>query len=138
MNKTPLPLLTFVVRDPISVNEAYIRPRNGGRVFKSKNAKDFAERIREAALIAKQKGQWPALDRLSCVELAYQLYDTKLDTDGPRKALRDACEGILYENDRIVQDGPAPIPIKDGNGRRVVVTVKIVKLKPAPICAERA
>ncbi len=132
MNKTPFPLLTFVVRDPISVNETYIRPRNGGRVFKSKNAKDFADRIREAALIAKQKGQWPALDRLSCVELAYQLYDTKLDTDGPRKALRDACEGILYENDRIVQDGRAPLPIRDGKGKRVEVTVQVVRLKEEP------
>ncbi len=121
--------IAFTVRDPMSVNAQYIRPRNGGRVFKTREAKDFAARIKSAALIARQTSGWPSLETLARVEISYQLYDYRGDTDGPRKILRDACEGILYANDRIVQDGPAPLPIKDGLGKRVVVTVRIAERK---------
>lgn len=124
--------LCFTVHRPISINRYYARG-TGKRLFVTEAGNQFRARIEAAALIARQSSSWPPLGDLECVELNYQLYDYRGDTDGPRKILRDACEGILYANDRMVQDGPAPLPIKDGNGKRAVVTVRIISMKPARI-----
>ena len=123
--------VTFVVERPLSTNAYYARGK-GKRLFVTRPGQEFRARIEAAALIARQHSSWPALDQIACVEISYQLYDYRGDTDGPRKILRDACEGILYENDRIVQDGRAPLPIRDGKGKRVEVTVQVVRLKEEP------
>lgn len=125
--------VTFTVSNPVSINRMYARGRivAGQRgLFLTQQGKAFKLRVAGAGLEARQKcAQWPRnLWRIRRAELSFQLYDFRGDVDGPRKAIRDALEGILYVKDRLVQDGPAPLPIKDGNGPRVVVTVTVLEI----------
>lgn len=124
--------LVFTVRDPLSINGFYVTNPKTRRRFISREGKAFKARIVAAATIARALGDWPA-DPLRIVKarLSYQLYDYKGDSDGPRKCLRDSLERLLYANDRIVEDGPAPLPVRDGGGRRVVVTVEALELRTA-------
>jgi hypothetical protein len=124
--------VSFTVSRPISINRMYGRGRmvRGQRgLYLTPEGKAFKGRIILAALEARQRSEWPRnLWRIRKAELSFQLYDFRGDTDGPRKATKDALEGILYVNDRLVQDGPAPLPIRDGKGARMVVTVEILEL----------
>lgn len=124
-------LIEFVVDRPLSVNRMYARRARGyagKQLFLTPEGRDWKDRVHISALLARPKG-WPKLDTIAHVRLSYQLFDYRGDTDGPRKALRDALEGVLYLNDRIVEDGPAPLPVRDGGGRRVRVTVEILATK---------
>jgi len=92
--------------------------------------KAFKHRVIAAAAIARANSDWPADPfRVAKARVSYQLFDYKGDTDGPRKLIRDCLEGVLYVNDRIVEDGPAPLPVRDGRGRRVLVTVDLLELR---------
>ena len=125
--------ITFTVRNPISINRMYGNRRGLGSKgrYLTAEGKAFKERIAAAALAMRQELLWPGnLWRIRRAELSYQLYDCRLDPDAPRKATKDALEGILYVNDRLVQDGRAPLPIQDGLGHRMVVTVEILDLIP--------
>lgn len=103
------------------------RGRGKGKIL-TPEARIFKASIEGNAFVAKRYGVWPKLETIAVVELSYQLYDYKGDVDGVRKAIRDACEGVLYVNDRIVQDGRAPLAIMDGNGKRVKITVDVLQL----------
>ncbi len=124
--------ITFTIARPLSLNRMYAPIRTGGAGRKMRITADgraFKLRIVGAGLEARVRSRWPTnLWRIRKAELSYQLYDYAGDVDGPRKAVRDALERILYVNDRLVQDGPAPLPIKDGGGARMVVTVEILEL----------
>lgn len=139
----PIVTLCFAVSEPVSINRTYgnrkaiVDPSDpnapkfgGGRgQFKTRVGKAFALRLRSAAIAARGVSTWPANPwRARRVEIGYQLFDVQLDADAPRKAIRDAFERILYINDRIVDDGPSKIPIKDGKGRRVEICVKLLEI----------
>jgi Holliday junction resolvase RusA-like endonuclease len=145
----PIAAIRFTVRDPIATNRVYRRRKRiddargsfGGSVgmFVTKDGKAYRARVAGAAREARHAcPTWPAYTwRVTHVRMSYQLYDYRGDTDGIRKALRDACEGILYENDRIVADGEAPLPIRDRAGRRVEVLVELLGIR-SPEDARRA
>jgi Holliday junction resolvase RusA-like endonuclease len=121
--------VTFTVMRPLSLNRMYMRRRGGGKgLMLTPEGRAFKDRIGSQAMYARTIRHWPSNPwRVLKAELSYQLYDYRGDTDGPRKALRDACEQILYVRDNVVQDGPAPLAIFDGNGSRVVVTVTLLE-----------
>lgn len=125
------------MRDPISINRMYGTGK--GRFFLTKEGREFKHRVLAAALVARASSAWPADPFLVAkARLSYDLYDYRGDSDGPCKALRDCLEGVLYVNDRVVEDGPHPLPVKDGGGRRVVVTVELLHYRsPAEAEAER-
>lgn len=123
--------LQFFVADPISTNRAYARSAQK-RLFMTQEGKSFKMRCVAAAAVARANSDWPRDPfAVAKARVSYQLYDYRGDTDGPRKLIRDCLEGVLYHNDRIVEDGPAPLPVKDGNGRRVVVTVELLERRSA-------
>lgn len=132
----PLFTVKFTVRDPVTLNATYVRRGNWRPGTKglalSNEARDFKARVAEQGMLAKQNFLWPQLDQIRRAELSMQLYDFKGDADGPRKSLRDALEGVLYLNDKIVQDGRSPLPIFDGKGKRVEITVDILEVGPLP------
>lgn len=128
--------ITFTVERPLSINRMYGRGR-GRRLFITEEGAAFKDRVRHAATVAKAGSAWPRdLYLVGTAELSYQLYDYRGDTDGPRKAMRDCLEGILYVKDKRVQDGRAPLPIMDGKGSRVVVTVEIIELRDSAEAAK--
>ncbi len=119
--------LTFTVRDVVPINRFYARGA-GKRLYTTPEGKAFKMRIVAAAAVARANSGWPNDPfRVARARVSYQLYDYRGDTDGPRKVIRDSLERLLYVNDRCVEDGPAPFPIADGNGRRIVVTVELLK-----------
>lgn len=121
--------LEFTVRDPIATNRAYARSAQR-RLFMTSDGKSFKNRVVAAAAVARSKSEWPSDPfRVGKARVSYQLFDYRGDTDGPRKLIRDCLEGVLYVNDRIVEDGPAPLPIRDGNGRRVEITVELLDVR---------
>jgi Endodeoxyribonuclease RusA len=156
----------FTVRDPLATNRVYRRRGaealdpalaaaiaaaggrapskfGGGRgMFVTAEGKAYQQRARDAAFTARlATPAWPTDPwRVAHARVGYQLYDYRGDTDGVRKACRDALEGVLYANDRVVEDGPAPLPIWDGGGRRVEVLVELLALRTANeaarLCAE--
>lgn len=127
--------LEFTVREPISINRAYMRRGGNWRgkgLCLTQVGRDFKERVKIAGLLARQQSMWPTnLWEVGLVEVAFDLFDVRMDTDGPRKMIKDALEGVLYVNDRIAQDGLAPLPVADGNGRRVVVRVTLLHQRSA-------
>lgn len=154
---TPLAVVRFTVRDPLATNRVYRRRGaeatapalvaaivaaggkapskfGGGRgLFVTKDGKAYQKRARDAALAARLETRaWPTDPwRVAHARLGYQLFDYKGDTDGVRKATKDSLEGVLYANDRVVEDGPAPLPIWDGGGRRVEVVVELLAIRSA-------
>ncbi len=132
--------LTFVVDRPVSVNRMYARRGGnwkGKGLFTTTEGRAFKARVASAAIAARSGTDWPQnLWRIRRAELSFQLYDFRGDVDGPRKATKDALEGILYQNDRLVQDGPAPLPIRDDGGARMVITVTILELINGPAAAQ--
>jgi hypothetical protein len=121
----------FTVPDPIATNRAYARSVQR-RLFMTRDGKAFKHRCMAAAAVARANSKWPAdIFRVAKARVSYQLFDYRGDTDGPRKLIRDCLEGVLYVNDRIVEDGPAPLPVKDGAGRRVLVTVELLEVRSA-------
>ncbi len=120
--------LEFTVRDPLGTNSAYGRG-NGRRLYMRAAGKAYKDRVANAAFAAKVHSGWPNLDDLVCVEVGYQLWNYRGDTDGVAKITRDALEGILYHNDRICQDGPHPLPRKDKGGKRIEITVTVIQTK---------
>ena len=134
-------IVTFTVARPMSVNRAYGRSAKPGAgrkgLYKRAEYVEFEERIRTAALVARSATLWPAsLYAPKRVRMSYQLWNYLGDTDGPRKALRDSCERILYARDSVVEDGPAPLARKDDGGPRVEVTVELLEVHEA-LTAER-
>ncbi len=125
-------VLRFTVDRPVSINRMYARRGGnwkGKGLFTTAEGRAFKVRVARAAIAARSGTDWPQnLWRVRRAELSYQLYDFRGDVDGPRKATKDALEGVLFENDRLVQDGPAPLPIRDGAGARMVITVTILEL----------
>lgn len=121
--------LTFMVRDPVGIN-AYYKRGAGRRLYASAAGKSFKARIAAGALYARSLlGTWTQdLDSVRRARVSYQLYNSRLDTDAPRKIIRDALEGVLYANDKIAEDGPAPLSIKDDLGKRVVITVELLEV----------
>ena len=130
---TPIVTLRFTVNDPVGINGAYgmRKSEKGGRgqQYLRKPAAQFKEAVAIGALTARF-WLWPCANlwRAARVRVSYQLYDSNLDADGPRKLIRDALEGILYVNDRVVDDGPAARSIKDGKGRRVEIVVDLLEM----------
>lgn len=129
--------LQFTVREPISTNRAYGRTERkdnaagpfGGRrgFFVTDKGGRFKSALQSAALAARSISDWPVDPwRVARARVSYQLFDYRGDVDGPRKLIKDSFERILYQNDRVVEDGPAPLPIRDGRGKRVVVTVELL------------
>jgi hypothetical protein len=133
-------MVTFDVRDPIGVNRAYARNAGaGGDRHLTKVGADFKTRVREAALVAARNVGWPSPYAVVHARLSYQLVNYRGDVDGPAKLLRDACEGVLYSNDREVEDGLHPLPIKDDGLKRVCVTVELfATCDPAEAAAREA
>jgi Holliday junction resolvase RusA-like endonuclease len=132
----PLLNLRFTVADPVPTNRAYGRRggsfgRGGVGMFLTKDGTAYKERVARAALAARQTClEWPADPwRVAHARVGYQLVNYKGDTDGVRKALRDALEGVLYANDRVVEDGAAPLAIKDTGARRIEVVVELLALR---------
>lgn len=129
--------ITFTVADPVSVNRAYgnraQRGKDGAKgQFMTREGRMFKSRCVVAATIARHAGKWPSNPWLVAkARVSYQLFDYRGDTDGPRKLVKDCLERVLYTNDRLVEDGPAPLPIRDGNGRRMVVTVELLEQRTA-------
>lgn len=122
--------LTFTVREPMSVNAMYGSNKKTKRRFLTHEGKLFKNRIVIAATLARATSLWPRDPfRVAKARLSYQLFNYKGDTDGPRKALRDALERVLYMNDRCVEDGPAPFALRDEGERRVVVTLDLLEAR---------
>lgn len=132
--------LTFTVPRPVTINRMYARRGGnwtGKGLFTTSEGRAFKNRVRDAAIVARAGTEWPQnLWRVRRAELSFQLYDFRGDVDGPRKATKDALEGILYVNDRVVQDGPAPLPIRDGAGARMVITIAILELISGPAAVQ--
>lgn len=140
VSRTPLYTITFSVRRPISINKTYAPNRRndagitpGSRrkgLYIRSEASHFKRRIIEAATAARAQIAWPRnLYKIALAELSYQLYDYRGDTDGIRKIVKDALQDVLYINDRLVQDGPAPLPITTGAESSVLISVDILELR---------
>jgi len=130
---TPIVTLRFTVNDPVGINGAYGMRKavKGGRgqQYLRKPAAQFKDAVGMHALVQRTQSDWPNNPwRAVHVRVSYQLYDSRLDADACRKLVRDALEGILYANDRVVDDGPAARSIKDGGGRRVEIVVELLGL----------
>lgn len=123
--------LTFEVERPLSINRCYAHG-SGRRLYMTQDGRAFKNRILNAAIVAKvEQGDWPQdLWRITRVEVSYVLLGYRGDTDGPRKVLRDALEGLLYVNDRIVQDGPTPLP-EQAPAPSMIVTVRVLEMRSA-------
>lgn len=130
--------LTFIVREPVSINRAYGRRKasaaggfDGERgLFLRKEAARFKRAVQAAALVARSQSDWPRDPLLVAkARVSYQLYDYRGDVDGPRKIIRDALERVLFDNDRCVEDGLCPLPIADGNGKRVEIVVTLLETR---------
>ncbi len=126
----PLARLEFVVRSPIGKNAKY-KTKRGGGMYVTDEAKAFGLRVKDAAWVARSAcPAWPRDPWVpSCVRLSYQLVDVRLDADSVRTTLKDSVEGVLYANDRVCEDGPAPLPVHDGNGARVAVVVELIGVR---------
>ena len=129
----PLVTLRFVVSNPVGINGAYGMRKSvkGGRgqQYLRKPAAQFKDAVGMHALVQRTQSDWPNNPwRAVHVRVSYQLYDSRLDADACRKLVRDALEGILYANDRVVEDGPAARSIKDGKGRRVEIVVDLLEM----------
>lgn len=131
--------ITFTVRDPISVNRMYGKSHKIRRMFITSEGRAFKHRVIAAAMLARANSAWPADPFVVAkARVSYDLYDYRGDTDGPAKAVRDCLEKVLYMNDRTVEDGPHPLPVKDGQGRRIVITVELLEQRtPEQAEAER-
>jgi len=135
----PIVTLRFTVANPVSVNAAYgtRKSKKGGRgqQYLRKEAGSFKwelslHALRAATTTEADGSFWPSNPwRVVRARISYQIYNSRLDADAPRKLIRDAFEGVLYVNDRIVSDGPSDPPIMDGKGRRVEVVAELLEIR---------
>jgi len=134
-------VLEFEVRDPISTNAGYKRSgRTAGRkgLFATPEMRDFKHRVREFARLVRAGSEWPTeLFAPAHVRVSYDLYDYRGDSDGVRKPIKDAMQGVLYHDDKVASDGLAPLPVADGQGRRVRIHVELLAVYDAPTIARR-
>jgi hypothetical protein len=131
-------VVTFTVRDPVSVNAAYARSRGaGGDRHLTRAGREFKQRVAAEAIVARQEAGWPPAVTVNHARVSYELFDYRGDTDGPCKLAKDALEGILYANDRVAEDGPHRRPVKDGLGKRIVMTVEVLAVVDAATVRER-
>jgi Holliday junction resolvase RusA-like endonuclease len=96
-------VISFVVPGkPLSINRAYRVARFGGRggLRKSEEAEDFQYRVKVAAKKA-MRGRAMLTGDLVLRLVAYWPR-RGADSDAPTKLTKDALQGIVYENDRIV------------------------------------
>ena len=130
----PIAVLTFTVRDPVSVNRAYSPRKGKGRgLMLNPVVRRFKELVALSALNARASRPavgdfWPSNPwRVKKARLSYQLYTYRGDVDGPRKGVRDALEGILYVNDKHVSDGACELPLPIGD-KRIEITVELLEV----------
>lgn len=99
--------LTFrVVGKPVGINESYARGRNrktGAPVFyKRAEAKQYQERIKQAAWIHAQKTSFPC-SNASAIQVSIKMFGVHHDIDAPVKLCLDALAGVCYIDDRQVK-----------------------------------
>jgi len=101
----------------------------GGGVgwYKTREARDFQEAVKQAAWLAKRASpNWPSDPWcVDLVRIGYQLVDYLGDSDGCRKFIKDAMQGVLYVSDKRVGDGISDPPRRDGLGKRVEIVVEL-------------
>ena len=124
-----------VLGKPVSVNAAYKR-RNlagGGKgLMLSEEARIFKASVAAHALVARQRGHWPALAAVGAVKLTIVTWNARHDADAPVKLLGDALEGILYVRDSVVRSVTAS-RAKDGGRPRIEVTVEALDGRPSVV-----
>lgn len=140
MNTTAPAIATirFVVREPVTTNAGYRLGQAHGEhpfvfMFLSSEAKRFKSAIASAGLAARiATPDWPAEPlRVKHARLSLNLANCRANVDGPRKFARDALEGVLWDTDRIVEDGPAPLSTFDGGDRCIELVVELLALRSA-------
>lgn len=127
--------ITFTVANPCSTNAAYQRTGRVGAAFGGRRGLHFTKvgaafkaALEGAALVERSMSDWPDDPwRVAKARVSYQLVNYRGDTDGVRKLIKDGFERVLYPNDRVVDDGPAPLPIKDAHGKRIIITVELLE-----------
>jgi len=140
--EAPLAKIVFRVPNPVSINRTYgrgkITPGRRGLFIRSKVGA-FKRRVATRAAIAICECKaWPRNPwQVRRVVVGYNLYNVRLDTDAPRKLIRDAMEHTAYAKDagNVVADGPSPWVINNGGPPEVEIWVELYETC-SPIEAE--
>lgn len=90
----------------------------------SSAGRDYKDVVRMYALAAAKSVGWPKPDCVKKASVEITAFNTRHDADAAAKLTCDALEGILYENDRVIQ-GVTCRKAKDGGKVRVQITVEI-------------
>lgn len=105
--------------------DAQGRPKFSARTYTTREAKEFAERVRSIALYEVAKSGWVMPEWMY---VSIKAYNYGIDRTNIAKTVEDALQGIIYKNDGHILDGPVG-KRKDDRGQRVEVVVRAVDPK---------
>lgn len=126
------PALSFVVAGR-PVPKARARRGAGGHWYTPARSAGYADRVAGEAWIARKnyerrvgmKGPWPTEGSYSVVIEAYLAGRYGMDTDNLAKQVLDACQGILWENDRQVRELIVRLERAEQRDQRLDVSVEV-------------
>lgn len=127
-----VPTLSFVVAGR-PVPKARARRGAGGHWYTPARSAGYADRVAGQAWIARKnfegaaraKNFWPTEGSYSVVIVAYLTGRYGMDTDNLAKQVLDACQGILWENDRLVRELIVRLESAERRDQRLDVSVQV-------------
>lgn len=123
---------------PCGKNAAYARLRKDqvtrtGRkmgLILSQEGRNYKARVRRCGWEARIASEWPSDPWIpKRVRITVAMYGTRHDAGAATQIIKDGLEGVYFENDRVVSQGPEDPSIRDGSEPRVEVTMELLEVR---------
>jgi hypothetical protein len=130
----------------VGKNAAYLRLRedvvtNGGRhmgLILTTAGRNYKALVHTYGLLARNQSDWPRNSWIpKSVRITVAMYGTRHDAGAATQLIKDALEGVYYQNDRIVSHGPEEPSVRDGSSPRVDVLMELLECRSPEEVQER-